>query len=382
MARHRSQAEIRAGHSPGLDHFLTKKVLLCQFQERAMPDTDGKSLDALILALPESAGSAIYGLIDVFASTGTLWQEIVGDEPGGRLIRPKVVSLSRDPFQCGNGIPVSPELTILDKCDADIIVVPELWLSPDDDLSERYTELKEWLRERQRAGSSIYSACSGSILLAASGLLKGKAATCHWGYADLFRRSFPEVRFTPEPNLVFADDSGRIVTAGGATSWHDLAIHIISRHCSPGEALRIAKLYLLQWHGDGQLPFASLVRRRPHADSVVRRAENWLRNHFREPHAVAAVVKECSIAERSLKRRFTSATGSTVIGYVQNLRIEEAKRLLEGGDRSTDDIAPAVGYENPAFFRRLFKRSTGLTMGQYRRMFRPISDAGRAGTAD
>jgi transcriptional regulator GlxA family with amidase domain len=93
-------------------------------------------------------------------------------------------------------------------------------------------------------------------------------------------------------------------------------------------------------------------------------------------------VEECGIAERSLKRRFTAATGSTVISYVQNLRIEEAKRLLESGGSPSDDIAPAVGYENPAFFRRLFKRSTGLTMGQYRRMFRPISDAGRVGTGE
>ena len=66
------------------------------------------------------------------------------------------------------------------------------------------------------------------------------------------------------------------MTAGGTTSWHDLALHIIARHCSPGEALRIAKVYLLKWHGEGQLPFASLVRRQPHADSVVRRAEDWL----------------------------------------------------------------------------------------------------------
>jgi transcriptional regulator GlxA family with amidase domain len=196
--------------------------------------------------------------------------------------------------------------------------------------------------------------------------------------ADLFRRSFPDVHFVPEPNIVFADDTGRIVTAGGATSWHDLAIHIISRHCGPGEALHIAKLYLLQWHGDGQLPFASLVRRQPHADSVVRQAEDWLRKHYRESNAVAGVVEQCGIPERSLKRRFSAATGSTVIGYVQNLRIEEAKRLLESGDTSSDNIAAAVGYENPAFFRKLFKRCTGLTAGHYRRMFRPISDAGRA----
>ena len=170
-----------------------------------------------------------------------------------------------------------------------------------------------------------------------------------------------------------------IVTSGGATSWHDLAIHIISRHCTPGEALRIAKVYLLQWHGEGQLPFASLVRRQAHADSVVRRAEDWLRRHFSEPRAVAAVVAECGIPERSLKRRFSAATGSTIIGYVQNLRIEEAKRLLETGDLSSEAISAAVGYDNPAFFRRLFKRSAGLTAGQYRRMFRPISAAGRIG---
>ena len=110
-------------------------------------------------------------------------------------------------------------------------------------------------------------------------------------------------------------------------------------------------------------------------NSIVREAEDWLRQHFREAHAVASVVVECGIAERSLKRRFVAATGSTVIAYVQNLRIEEAKRLLETGDTPSDDIAAAVGYENPAFFRKLFKRCTGLTMGKYRRMFRPISEA-------
>jgi transcriptional regulator GlxA family with amidase domain len=174
---------------------------------------------------------------------------------------------------------------------------------------------------------------------------------------------------------VFADRTGRIVTAGGATSWHDLAIHIIARHCSPGEALRIAKVYLLKWHGEGQLPYASLVRRQPHADSVVRHAEDWLAQHFREPHAVAAAVAASGIPERSLKRRFKIATGSTLIGQVQNLRIEEAKRILETGNSSFEDIAAEVGYENPAFFRRLFKRCTGLTPGEYRRMFRPFATA-------
>jgi len=340
-----------------------------------MEKAEPKAVEALIIALPESAGSALYGMVDVLAATGTLWRELVGDDPGQALIRPRIVSLSRDPFRCGNGIPVNPDLAIDEVSEAEIVILPELWLAPSDDMGERYPELKDWILQRHRDGSTIYSACSGSVLLAATGLLNGREATSHWGYADLFRKSFPKVRFNAEPNLVFADPSGRIVTAGGATSWHDLAIHIISRHCSPGEALRIAKVYLLKWHGEGQLPYASLMRRQPHADSAVRRAENWLSQNFREPHPVIAVVAACGIPERSLKRRFKTATGSTLIGYVQNLRIEEAKRLLEAESASSDDIAPTVGYENAAFFRRLFKRCTGLTPGQYRRMFRPISRA-------
>ena len=85
-----------------------------------MVDANADTIGALIVALPESAGSAIYGLVDVFASTGTLWRAIVGDEPGRRLIRPKIVSLSRDPFRCGNGIPIAPDLTIEEKSDAGV----------------------------------------------------------------------------------------------------------------------------------------------------------------------------------------------------------------------------------------------------------------------
>jgi transcriptional regulator GlxA family with amidase domain len=114
-------------------------------------------------------------------------------------------------------------------------------------------------------------------MLAETGLLNGCDATSHWGYQDLFRRQYPQVRFRPEPNLCFADADGRIVTAGGTTSWHDLALHIICRHVRPGEAMRIAKVYLLKWHDEGQLPHEPLVREQPHTDAVVRGCEHWLR---------------------------------------------------------------------------------------------------------
>src|SRR6056297_2170118 len=219
------------------------------------------ALEALIVAVPETAGSALYGMVDVLAATGTLWQELVGRGERRRLIRPRIVSPEPGPFRCGNGIPVVPDLTVADDPACDILILPELWLAPDADLTGRWPELMDWIRRTWRAGATIYSACSGSVMLAETGLLDGRAATSHWGYADLFRTRYPDVQFQAEPVLTFADPSGRIVTAGGTTSWHDLAVHIIARHCSVGEALRIAKVYLLKWHGEGQLPYASLIRR-------------------------------------------------------------------------------------------------------------------------
>jgi transcriptional regulator GlxA family with amidase domain len=337
--------------------------------------TQASNQPVYILCLPESAGSALYGMVDVLSSTGTLWRELTGAEPVPSMFKPSLVSRTTEPFTCGNGIPVHPDFSLADVDNPEIVIVPEMWLAPDDDLSDRYEDVKIWLRDCYTQGSIIYSACSGSVVLAAAGLLDGRDATSHWGYQDLFRENFPTVRFNPKPSLCIGDPNGRIVTAGGTSSWHDLAIHIISRHASPGEALRIAQVYLMKWHSEGQLPYASLVRRSPHADSVVRHAENWLADHFREPDPVAGVVSACQIPGRSLKRRFRDATGTTLINYAQNLRIEATKRLLEEGRLPIEDIAANVGYENIAFFRRLFKRSTGLTPAEYRRMFQPFLNA-------
>jgi transcriptional regulator GlxA family with amidase domain len=332
-----------------------------------------KPLDALIVAVPESSGSALYGMFDVLSVTGSIWQTLSRTGGEQNLIRPRIVSVTTEPFLCGNGIPVQPALDIKSATRADILVLPELWLGPDEDLHGRYPELIDWIHKKYREGSYIYSACSGSIMLAETGLLNGCDATSHWGYEDMFHKRYPKVQFRTEPNLAFADPGGRIVTAGGTTSWHDLAIHIIARHCNPGEALNIAKVYLLKWHGEGQLPYATLVRRNPHADSIVRACEKWLSENFHKKNCISQVVKMSKIPERSLKRRFKTAAGSSLIEYIQNLRVEESKRQLESGNTPVDDISVSVGYEDPAFFRRLFKRSTGLTPSQYRRMFQPVA---------
>jgi transcriptional regulator GlxA family with amidase domain len=338
-----------------------------------MTQQSEKLIRVLILALPETAGSALYGMIDVLRATGSLWQELVGDEAPQQYFDVRIVALTGTPFHCGHGIPVEPACTLADDPEVDLLIVPEIWLGPSEDISGRYDELMAWIQHKYQSGMAIYSACSGSILLAESGLLNNCEATSHWGYQEMFRQRYPAVRFRPESNLVFAHPGGRLVTAGGTTSWHDLALHIIARYAGVGEALRIAKVYLLKWHDEGQLPFTGLVRRTPHADSVVRQCENWLRDNYKDTRAIAHLLETVKLPERTLKRRFKQATGNSLIEYLQNLRIEEAKKLLEQKSLPVDEVSLAAGYEDVSFFRKLFKRLTGVTPGAYRRMFQPVA---------
>lgn len=334
-----------------------------------------RQLETLILALPETAGSALYGLVEVLASTGRAWQALTRTEPVALPFHVRIASLGTRTFRCGHDIPVSPSVSIRDRPPADILIIPQLWFGPDEQLGRRYGEVTAWIRECYAGGASIYSVCSGALLLAEAGLLDGRQATSHWGYQQLFERRYPKVRFRPEPSICFSDPRGRLVTAGGSTSWHDLVLHIISRHVSPGEALHVTQAFLLKPHEEGQLPYRPLVKPLPHPDSAVRGTELWLTRHFRESRPLAGAVKQSRLAERTLKRRFKSATGLTLIHYLQNLRIEESKRLLESSTRAADAISADVGYEDASFFRRIFKRRTGLTPVQYRRMFR-LSEGG------
>ncbi|HAX43497.1 MAG TPA: helix-turn-helix domain-containing protein [Bryobacteraceae bacterium] len=329
--------------------------------------------EVLILAIPETAGSALYGLVDVLEASGTVWQTLVRAGGQRRRFRVRIVSPDGQLFTCGNRIPVNPDCAVSEDPVAPVVILPELWLGPDETLSGRYPEVIEWVRRRHAAGSAIYSVCSGAILLAETGLLDGCPATSHWAYEDLFRQRFPSVRFDPAPNLVWAGADGRIVTAGGTTSWHDLALHIIARHAGPAEALRIAKVYLLKWHDEGELPFAALVRPLPHGDGLVRKIEALLAERFQDQDALAQAVQAAGVPERTLKRRFKSATGIPLIDYLQNLRIEHGKHLLESTALSVEEISAEAGYSDVSFFRRLFKRLVGVTPLHYRRMFSSVA---------
>ena len=129
----------------------------------------------------------------------------------------------------------------------------------------------------------------------------------------------------------------------------------------------VAKFLLLQWHTDGQGPYVPFDPPTDHDDAIVVEAQEWLRTHNAVAAPVTQMVERSGMPERTFKRRFARATGYSPIAYVQHIRVEEAKRRLERTSEPVDAISYAVGYEDPASFRRLFKRITGVPPGEYRR---------------
>ncbi len=143
-------------------------------------------------------------------------------------------------------------------------------------------------------------------------------------------------------------------------------------------AIATAKVYLLAGHEDGQLPFAVSTGRTQHGDRTISDCQQWIAEHYAQPNPVAAMVSRSGLTQRRFSRRFRAATGQMAMDYVRGLRLEAAKRLIERGGGAIDAVAQQVGYEDSAFFRRLFRREVGLSPAAYRRKFNvPFDDPGR-----
>lgn len=330
---------------------------------------ENRPVSIAILSFPETTASVVYGLYDLFASTGRDWGSIVDGTPGPSLVKAFIVSKTAGSFEAANGVVIKPDATLDDLPEVDILIVPEVTIPPGVPLEGKFEVETSFLRERYARGATLASACSGAMLLAEAGLLEGHAATTHWAYCDILARRYPTVSVQRQRALVVSGEGGRLVMAGGGTSWLDLALYLIARTVGVDAAMQVAKINLIDWHEVGQQPFARLAGTRQNDDAVVRECQAWIAEHYHEPSPVAAMVSRSGLPERSFKRRFQQATGMSTLEYVHTLRLEQAKQMLEGGDRPVEEIAFEVGYEDAGFFSRLFRRHVSLTPSQYRKRF-------------
>ncbi|MDJ0948760.1 MAG: helix-turn-helix domain-containing protein [Alphaproteobacteria bacterium] len=326
-------------------------------------------IDVSLVAMPDALVSTISGIYDVF-NCFPLLGSFDAAIPAETAFRAEIVAPTPVETPTASGLPLTPHRAIDDVDRTDIVIIPSVMVEDGEWVAGRYSALVDWLRAMHDRGAILCSACSGVLLLAETGLLDGRDATIHWAYARTFRENFPQVRLNLAKVLVATGERQEFVMSGASASWHDLVLYLVARQVGPTAAQAIAKFLLLQWHTDGQSPYVAFEAPTDHGDAAILDAQRWLGDHHSVAAPVDEMVRRSGLAERSFKRRFSKATGLAPIVYVQHLRVEEAKRRLERTDAPIDEIGWAVGYEDPAFFRRLFKRITGITPGAYRRKFR------------
>jgi transcriptional regulator GlxA family with amidase domain len=311
------------------------------------------------VVIPEVMASPLSGMYDVlncFEFLGSFDDAVPVTAP----FQVEFVSTRRGRVETASGLPVEAHRSLKEVTSTDIVIIPSLLVEQGEWVPGCHAEVVKWLLDMNGKGALLCSACSGVLLLAETGLLDGQDATIHWAYAPTFCKHFPAVRLCLEKVLVASGEREQFVMAGASASWHDLVLYLVARMVGPTAAQAISKFMLLQWHKDGQTPYIAFRPILDHGDAVVLQTQEWLAGHFSVANPVEEAVKRSELPERSFKRRFTQATGNSPIAYIQQLRVHEAKRRLERTDEAIDEISWTVGYEDPAFFRRLFKRLIGI----------------------
>lgn len=274
----------------------------------------------------------------------------------------------------GGGVALSPsvriETSVLPDTLADYaaVILPGFFASDMDHLAMLLATVWPPVIERLRAlpaATLVSASCYGTFVLAESGLLDGVEATTTWWKEAEFRKCYPAVRLDADRAMV---DGGRCLTAGAMTAHTDLTLHVLRRLYGAALARKVAGIMLVDGARTSQRPFMALPR--SFADSLVQQAADWLAAHSEEPLSAQALAAALNVSYRTLHRRFDAAAGMAPLAYLQALRVEQAKELLEGTSLSLERVVERVGYSDVPAFRRLFLRSVGLSPAQYRQRFR------------
>ncbi|WP_419780641.1 GlxA family transcriptional regulator [Maridesulfovibrio sp.] len=316
-----------------------------------------------ILAYDNCLSSAVSGVLEILAIANSYALE---SGNGMQFCGFEIVSPDGENVRGFTGLPVQVAGSLHDV-EPDILVLPPVFgeidlLLNDDALMERIAFL-------EKQGTIITSACAGSFLMARAGLLDGKPATTHWKLAPDFSARFENVDLQAGRMLI---DGGSYICAGGAMAWQDLALHLVSRFMGRETAAACAKILVMDSTRDVQSPYFMFEAKsggQGFSDQQIAVVQEWMQENYNQPMQNALLADKAGLGERTFLRRFKSATGMTPNSYLQQLRIEAARHLLEVSTNSVEEITLAVGYDNGSSFRRLFKRMTGVSPREYRSRF-------------
>jgi transcriptional regulator GlxA family with amidase domain len=283
----------------------------------------------------------------------------------------KIAGLSKE-VKLNDGLfSVHADLLLKDVRDADLIIIPAL----SGDIKKALKangDFIPWIVHQYKKGAEVASLCIGAFLLASTGLLDGKTCSTHWLYANEFRNMFPQV------NLV--DD--RIVTvqnglysSGGATSYWNLLLYLVEKYTNRETAVHASKFFLLDIDRNSQSPFIMFKGQKEHDDAEVLKAQEYIERKFNNKITVDELSEKFNIGRRTFERRFKKATTNTVVEYMQRVRTEAAKKQLESGRRTVNEVMHNVGYTDTKAFRDVFRKITGMSPIDYRHKYLKIAVA-------
>jgi len=322
-------------------------------------------LDVTVVLFDDGYASTAVMPIEVFHSAGALWRELKGESPEPRF-RVTTVSLDGKPVRSPYaGMSMTPQGAIGDIARTDIVIVPTSGLELDEKLVEN-SALVPWLKKHYAAGAYVAGVCMGAAYLAEAGLLDGKRATTHWAVAADLERRYPKVKWRPD---LFVTEESRLLCSGGLSAAGDVSLYLVEKLCGHEIAVQTAKALLLSMPRTHQSGYAVLPLSPAHGDDRIRAVETVMQEQFRQNHCTDTLAERAGMSERTFLRRFKAATGRVPAAYLQAVRMQAAKTMLERDTAPVQTVSSAVGYDDVSFFRTLFKRETGMTPAEYREHF-------------
>ncbi len=230
------------------------------------------------------------------------------------------------------------------------------------------TSLQGWLRQAASRTRRIGSVCTGAFFLGAAGLLDGRQATTHWQHAAELAHRFPEADVLPD--AIFVKD-GPLYTSAGITAGIDLSLQLIEEDHGRALALKVARrLVVFLRRQGGQSQYSAQLAAQIAGDDRIQAMQQWIEDNLKGDLSLTALADKAAMSVRNFSRVFRDQTGETPADYVELVRLDAARRLLEGGEASLQAVALACGFSNADVMRRAFLRRLGIGPSDYRQRFR------------
>jgi transcriptional regulator GlxA family with amidase domain len=324
--------------------------------------------DVTVVLLDGGMSSTAVMPVDIFHSAGALWNDL-HDRPAEPAFRVTTASPGGFPVRSPSGLTLTPEKSVEAIDRTDIVIVSTSGLDVDVNVIKG-SVLLPWLARQHEQGGYVAGVCMGAAYLAEAGLLDGRMATTHWALCGKFAARYDKVHWRPD--LMITEDN-RALCSGGVYSAIDISLYLVEKLCGHEVAVQTSKALLLPMPRTQQSGYSMLPLSRPHGDDQVRDVEAYLQQHYFKTSTIEDLARRAGLGARTFVRRFKAATGRMPAAYLQAVRIETAKAMLEQESHPIQTVSSAVGYDDVAFFRSLFKRVTGMTPQEYRAHFGPMS---------